>query len=107
MKRIAVVLLIVIPLRADTLADVKAAIARLTARQPVRATFTIHSLSKASGRFANNNSSRNVAVEVAHDAEGVTIVVPQALVEKASDEQAARAIASISPLTVARALDAR
>lgn len=97
---------------ADTLGDLKGALTRLTARQPVRATYSSESLVKASGRFSNQTSAGTVAVEVAHDAKGVTITIPQSLVEKASagaaaNEAAQNALGSIRSTNIVEALDYR
>ncbi len=69
---------------ADTLGDVRAAVSRLSAKTPVRATFASKQFSKASGRFANENVHRSVSAEVAHDASGVSIIVPQTLLDEVS-----------------------
>src|SRR4051794_20929142 len=96
--------------RADTFGDVKSAVGRLTARQAVRATYAAEVKGKASGKFANEASARTISIEVAHDANGVTIAVPQALVEKASrgsDDAARNAVDSIRPIAIVEALDYR
>jgi hypothetical protein len=69
---------------ADTLADVRAAVGRLTAKAPVRATYATQENGKAAGRFANDVSARSLSLEVTHDANGVTIVIPQTLLDKAN-----------------------
>lgn len=103
--------------QADALADIKAAVNRLGAKQPIHATYATQESAKASGRWANMNTNRSTSVEVAHDAEGVKVIIPQALLDKAGDEERAHsgsmknvssnAIARISPMHVANALDAR
>jgi hypothetical protein len=98
---------------ADTLGDVRAAVGRLSAKTPVRATFAFRALSKASGRFGNENVQRNVSVEVAHDAAGVSITVPQTLLDEVSrarnrgDASAQNLIGSIGTVAITDALDFR
>src|SRR5690349_3509965 len=69
---------------ADTLGDIRTALSQLPAKQPIRATFATEQLVKSAGRFANENTSRNVSAEVVHDAAGVTITIPQELLDKVS-----------------------
>jgi hypothetical protein len=97
----------------DTLGDVRAAVSRLSAKTPVRATFASRQFSKASGRFANENVQRNVSAEVAHDAAGVSIIVPQTLLDEVSrarsrgDASAQNLIGEIGTIAITEALDFR
>jgi hypothetical protein len=94
----------------DTFGELKAAVGRLGARQAVRATYASEVKVKASGKFANEARSRNVSAEVAHDANGITISVPEALVDKASrglDDAARNAIDAIRAMDIVDALDYR
>jgi hypothetical protein len=114
---LAIALLFVTAAHADTLFDLKSAVSRLSATQPVRGTFSRQSNTKTSGRWANHNDAHSASIEVAHEAAGVILTIPQALLEKAAAEEQARngawnnsassAISQISTLAVARALDAR
>jgi hypothetical protein len=92
MKRMLGVICALAALRAgaDTLGDVRAAVNRLAARQPVRATFSTEASVKAAGRFSNENSARMATAEVTHDAAGISITVPQALIDKAVQESRTR-----------------
>jgi hypothetical protein len=96
---------------ADSLGDVKSAVGKLTARNPVRATYTVDLSVKASGKLANQTSGRTLAVEVAHDVNGVTITVPREIVEKAwqgaTRDDAQHAIDGIRPSSLIEALDFR
>jgi hypothetical protein len=103
-------------LNADTLGDVKAAVGRLAARQPVHATFASESVVKADGRFATENARRAISLEVAHDASGVSITIPQSLLDKAAreartksvdDDHAITEIRGIRSATIVEALDFR
>ena len=95
-----------IDVSADTLADVKSAVARLGARKPVRATFTTEAVVKAAGRFANDNTMRKASVEVAQDEGGVTITIPAALIGRA-EKQGEDLIGSIRTIPIVEALDYR
>lgn len=118
MKRLLGIILALASTRAgaDALGDMKAAMERLSAKQPVRATFSTEATVKSAGRFANDNSARAVSTEVTHDAAGVSIAIPQALIEKASQEakvngdgenKAQNLIGSIRTIAVVEALDFR
>jgi hypothetical protein len=90
---------------------------RLSARQPVRATYSTEVAVKTEGRFSNEKTGRTLSVEVGQDATGVSIIIPQTLIDKASEEvhsrsgafdnDAQNAIASISSFNVIEALDFR
>ncbi len=115
MKRLIGMMCMLTALRggADTLGDMRIAVSRLSAKTPVRATFAFRSFSKASGRFANDKVRRNVSVEVAHDAAGISITVPQTLLDEVSrarnrgDASAQNLIGSIGTAGIADALDFR
>ena len=115
MKRMIGMMCALVALRAgaDTLGDVRTAVVRLSAKTPVRATFASKQFSKASGRFANENVQRNVSAEVAHDAGGVSITVPQALLDEVSrarnrgDASAQNLIGGIGTIVITDALDFR
>ena len=115
MKRLIWMMCAMVALRAgaDTLGDVRAAVSRLSAKTPVRATFASRQFSKASGRFANENVQRNVSAEVAHDAAGVSITVPQTLLDEVSrarnrgDASAQYLIGAIGTVAITDALDFR
>jgi hypothetical protein len=115
MKRLIGMMCTLAALRAggDTLADVRAAVGRLSAKPPLRATFQCKSFSTASGRFGNDKTQRNVSVEVAHDAAGISITVPQTLLDEVSrarnrgDTSAQNLIGSIGTVAITDALDFR
>jgi hypothetical protein len=92
----AALLLAATSARADTLADLEASLARLTARQPLRATFTSSTTDSTSGRFANHKGERHAALEAAQDASVFRIEFPRALLETMD---------GISPLGVSHSLD--
>jgi hypothetical protein len=115
MNRLFTILCMLVATRAgaDTLSDMRAAVARLSAKQPVRGTFATEQLVKSAGRFANGNTARNVSADVTHDGAGVSIAIPQALIDKVSkarhggDESAINLIGAIRSINVVEAIDFR
>jgi hypothetical protein len=79
-----------LPLYGDSLDDVRAAVRRLGAKQPVHGTLTIAQNVASAGRFANDKTARQAAVEVTHDAAGVSMTIPQALLDELNVEATAR-----------------
>src|SRR4051794_35536108 len=117
MKRLGAVLCAFAALEAgaNTLGDVKTAVSRLDPKQPVHATFAVDQKVKSAGRFANEDTALIASAEVTHDANGVSIVIPQALLDKASQEIRSRAashpaqgaIGTLRSTTIVEALDYR
>jgi hypothetical protein len=95
-----------LPMAAATIDDVKAAVRRLSARQPVQATYSTERTSKAEGRFANDKSKRTASVKVSHDAEGISVTFPPAMLEGARNG-GQDIIGSIRSIEVVQALDFR
>ena len=108
-------MLVVSPLAADTLSEVKAALGRLGGTTPVSATYSVQSKVKSAGKFGNIESPVSVTAEVSHDANGLTVRIAQPLVKKATaetlapagDGDARSAVAAIGSLHIADALDFR
>jgi len=86
MRRLILILCLALPMSADTLADVKAALGRLNARTPLRATWSHESNDSTSGKYANGKSTRRVSVEAMQDAGSFRVEIPRALLDKAADE---------------------
>jgi hypothetical protein len=108
MTRFLAIILLTVPATAATLDDVRAAVRRLEAKQPVRATLTIDQHVKTAGKYANDTAKRLATADVAHDANGISITIPQALLEEARKAPTAQdAIGSIRTLSVIEALDFR
>lgn len=108
MKRMlqVVCFLVAMPAAAATIDEVKAAVKRLSAKQPVRATFSTESASKAAGRFANDQSKRTASVGVTHGPEGISITFSPALLEHARNG-GQDIIGSIRSIAVVEAVDYR
>lgn len=85
------------PLSADTLAEMKTALGRLTARTPLRATWSHESSDSTSGKFANGKSSRHVSVEAAQDAGTFRVEMSRSITREA--------LSSVSAADIANDLD--
>ncbi|HEX9985693.1 MAG TPA: hypothetical protein VGF69_20710 [Thermoanaerobaculia bacterium] len=105
--RFAIALALLLPTlaHADTLADVRTALGRLTARQPIRATYEVRLVRDSKGRFANTNFRGNVAVELESDADGVTVTVPRPVLDEIARERKARLTDPKAKAPVLGALD--
>jgi len=103
------------PAAAATLDEVRLAVTRLEGKQPIRATLGIEQDVKSSGRYANDTTKRTATADLMHDAAGISITIPQALIARASegsrsDEErntAEDAIGAIRTLSVVEALNFR
>ncbi|HEV7920811.1 MAG TPA: hypothetical protein VGR02_08490 [Thermoanaerobaculia bacterium] len=113
MRPLGVILCALVALQAgaDTLADLRAAVGRLGAKQAVRATLAVDVAMKAAGKFSNQNMARTLSLEVAHDAAGISLTIPQTLLDRRAGggrgNKAVQAIGSIQPLEVVEAIDYR
>ena len=87
----ALLLSAALPLAADPLGDVRAALAKLTARDPIKATVEIDRSTKNDGRFGNENQVGKLAVDVEGDANGFRIGIPRPLMDQIGREAQARA----------------
>jgi len=89
MRRTALALLlslVAIPLRADTFADVKASLAALRGTAPISAAVEVQVTRKSSGRFANQQFATSVAFDAVHDANGLQLRFPPALIARMDTE---------------------
>lgn len=90
MRHLVLALVLALPLSADPLADIRASLGRLTAREPIRATYEMQQAVTSEGKFGNDKFSGKAAVELEGDANGVRIVYPRALLEQIEQEQSAK-----------------
>ncbi|MGZ5441297.1 MAG: hypothetical protein ACXW5U_05790 [Thermoanaerobaculia bacterium] len=115
--RTAFLVLLAVPLAADPLGDVRAAVSRLTARQPIKATYEYHRSVANEGKFGNDKSSGKAVVELEGSDGGYHIVFPRNLLDQVERERVARvrnpgqetptanALREIEPVETADALD--
>jgi hypothetical protein len=110
-------LLIASPLRADSLADLRAAVTRLTAREPIRVTLEVRRTIDSQGKIDTTNSSGSASADVIRDAEGIKLAFAQSLIDKAQAEERLHqldqkkpapthgAVQDISPMDAAETID--
>jgi hypothetical protein len=89
-RLLLVLLLLALPLNADPIGDVRAALGRFTARETVRATYELQRSIKQEGKLGNENFSGKVAVELEAGAAGYHIIVGRTLLDQIEREQEAR-----------------
>jgi hypothetical protein len=115
--RFALALVLALPLAADPLGDVRAALGKLTAAQPIRATYELQQSVANAGKFDNDTFNGKAVVELEGDGGAFRIVFPQALLDQIAREQEARtqdvnrktptvsALGQINPVDTANAID--
>lgn len=107
-----------LPLHADTLTDLRNAVAALRGAVPIRATAELHRTENHEGRFANEKFTGAATVEMTIDGDGVHVTFPKPLLDqflKEAHEQRAdpkkvsptqRTAGALSPLWVIQRLNA-
>jgi hypothetical protein len=102
---------------ADTLGDMRAALARLGGRSAISATYEVRRSQKSEGRFANDNLTGRVTLELKSDNATFRLVFPQALLATIDNEQmtmlrdpkkdtpALNALREVSPMSASQALN--
>jgi hypothetical protein len=106
-----------LPAAAEPLADLRAALSRLSATQPIRATYELQRSVNNEGKFGNDKFSGKVTVEVEADANGFRILFPRTLLDQIAREQTAEsknpkqttptvsAVQELDPVETSQALD--
>ena len=115
--RIASVLLLAVPVLADPIGDVRAALGKLTAREPIRATYEYQRSVQNEGKFGDDKFSGKAVVELEGNDGGYHIVFPRTLLDQVAREKEARnrnpnletptanALREIEPVETADAID--
>ena len=75
---------------AEPLADIRAALGRLTAREPIHATYELQRTVASEGTFGDDKFSGRATVELEGDANGFRVVYPRPLLDQIEREQQAR-----------------
>jgi hypothetical protein len=75
---------------ADPIADVRAALGRLPAKEPIRATYEFQHSVDSGGKFGEEKFSGKAVVELEGDAGGFRTVFSRALLDQLAQEQAAK-----------------
>lgn len=116
-RPLVLLLFLAFPLAADPIADVRTALGRLTAREPVRATLELQHNVATEGKFDNDKYAGKVTVELEGSAKGLHIVIPRPLLDQLTREQLAesrnpalsspsvRALQEVDPVDTSDALD--
>lgn len=87
---ISIVLAIAGPIAADPIADVRAALTRLPAREPIRATYELQHTVANEGKFDNDKFSGKAVVELEGGDSGFHVIFPRLLLDQISSEQEAK-----------------
>ena len=117
LTRVALCLLLALPLAADPLADLRAALGKLTAVEPIHATYEYQRTVANEGKFGNDKFSGKAVVELEGGATGYHIVFPRPLLDQVEREKEAKnrnakletptanALRRIDPVETADAID--
>ncbi|HYI09104.1 MAG TPA: hypothetical protein VEK57_08525 [Thermoanaerobaculia bacterium] len=117
LSRALLLSLVALPLAADPIAEVRAALERLTAREPIRVTYEMQRTVANEGKFDNDKFTGKASVDLEGDANGMRVVFSRALLEQVGREQDARrknadqstptvsALREIDPVETADAID--
>ena len=82
--RFALALVLAVPLAADPLGDVRAALGKLTAGQPIRATYEVQRSVANEGKFDNDAFTGKAAVELEGGGGDFRVVFPRPLLDQIS-----------------------
>jgi hypothetical protein len=93
MRRLAATtaFLLAVPLYADSLADMRAAVAQLRATKPIHVSIDVQRSRKNEGRFANSQFTGSASLDALEDESGLHITFPRAILERAERESRERA----------------
>jgi hypothetical protein len=72
--------------RADTLADMRAAVSQLRATKPIHVSIDVQRSRKNEGRFANQQFTGSASLDVIEDEAGLRMTFPRSILEKADRE---------------------
>ncbi|HEX6641041.1 MAG TPA: hypothetical protein VF215_08000 [Thermoanaerobaculia bacterium] len=92
LARAVLVLLVALPLFADPIGEVRAALGKLTAREPIRATYEVQRNIVSEGKFDNDKVNGKAVVELEGSGGDFHVVIPRALQEQIAREQEANAL---------------
>lgn len=89
--RLLFLLAAALPLAADPAGDLRAALGRLTGRDPIRATYEVQRSVTAEGRWKNEKFTAKAAVDVEADASGFRVTFQRTLLDQVAREKLAHA----------------
>ena len=117
MRATLLLLLFAVPLHADGLADVRAALSRLNGRDLIKGTYDVQRVVANDGKFDKTKFTGRAAIEVESDAAGVRLTFSRALLDQVTREQnqeardpklstpTLSAVHAIGPVVAAEVLD--
>ena len=88
--RLALALAFATTLAADPISDVRAALGRLTAQDPIKATYEYHRSVDSGGKFGDDKFNGKAIVELEGDANGFRTIFGRALLDQLEQEQSAK-----------------
>lgn len=115
--RAVILLALATSVAAEPLADIRAALGRLTAREPIHATYELQRTVASEGTFGDDKFSGKATVELEGDANGFRVVYPRPLLDQIEREQQARirdvkqttptvkALSQVDPVETSNAID--
>jgi hypothetical protein len=103
--RLLVVFALALPLHADAFSDLRTSLGKLTAREPIRATYEVQRAVTNEGKYANEKFNGKAAVDLEGDAEGVRIAFARPLLDQVKHEMQVRAHDRKQPAPTLSALD--
>lgn len=118
MRRLLLLFVVTVPLHADAFTDLRGALGKLAAREPVRATYEVQRVVKNEGKFDDDKFTSKAAVDLEGDGSGVRLIYPKPLLDQIALELEARskdpmlaaptidAVGQIGPIPAANALNA-
>jgi hypothetical protein len=107
MRRLAAatVFLLVLPLHADSLTDMRAAIAQLRATKPIHVSIDVQRSRKNEGRFANQQFTGSTSLDAFEDESGLRITFSRAALDRADLESRAHNSDPRKPTPTRSAID--
>jgi len=105
MRALFLLLALSLPLHADPFSDLRGALGRLTAKEPIRATYEVQRAVTNEGKWANEKFNGKAAVDLEGDGEGVRIVFARPLLEQITKEMEVRAHDPKKPAPTVSALN--
>jgi hypothetical protein len=89
--RLSLILLLTVPVAADKVGDVRAALSKLTGQDPIRATYEVQRAVANEGKFNDDKFTGKVSVELEGDANGYRIVFARPVLDQVERELQAEA----------------
>lgn len=105
MRALLLLSALALPLHADPFADLRGALGKLTAREPIRATYEVQRSAQNQGKWQNDQYNGKAAVELEGDGEGVRIVFARPLLEQVTKEMQVQAHDPKKPAPTVSALN--